>query len=180
MKDRIFEEALAYPGWIRVIGGFGAILAAVVLGVALARRDTMTIGDFAGLVVTCAIGLLAAAATVVGRQRIVVTRTSLHLRLTPGWRKTVALADIVESEPFRPTFGLEYAGYGVRLAGRRTTAIVANPGPCVKIIVGGRRPRTYIIRTDHPDELLASLRSATEPAGVPSDHSHGPRGGAQQ
>ncbi|UNX54125.1 hypothetical protein MF406_14420 [Georgenia sp. TF02-10] len=128
----------------------------------VATRAAMSRVELVVFAVVCALGLAAAIATLLGKQRVVVTAAALVLRLT-GWRKTVPLSDITLVESYGRTTELEFGGYGVRLAGKGVTALVANPGPCVRVAVGGRRPRTYIIRTDRPEALVSSLDDAARP-----------------
>lgn len=156
----LFRETLIGPRWLAVAGamtlGFLTIVTAISAPVVIGRADevgawTITL-LVAGFVLILAAGLLGLAR----RITVTVTETHVEARLTPFRVVRIPLTEVDRVEVIEITVA-QAGGVGWRLAGAEQF-LLWSAGAAVRVTTVGGRSR--VLRTEHPEELRAAIRSA--------------------
>lgn len=119
--------------------------------------------DVPRLVAAVAVGVLLVLGFCV-EMRVRVRDDAVTLALTPFYRKTLTAPALTAARLSRIDAFRQAGGLGLRWLGPGRIALVVRGHACVELTT--TRGTTYLIGTEHPEELLGALRES----GVPVTH----------
>jgi hypothetical protein len=157
----MFVEEQSGPTWFRALGVLAAVIlvvASALLVASIARLwgQTDALLLLGALVVLVGIVGLTASTGLSNRIAVSVDDSRIVGRLAPFRVFTIPADEIVESRPDEVTI-VRAGGLGYRLmpTGRY---LLFDDGPAVAVHTRGGR--TYVVRTDRRDELVAAIEAA--------------------
>jgi hypothetical protein len=163
----MFVEEQSGPAWLRALGALAALIliaaaALLVAGIAQLWGQADALLLLGCLVLLVALVGFTAATGLLNRITVRVAAGRIVGRLSPFRVFAIPAGEVVGMRPAEATVS-RAGGIGFRLT-RTGRYLLFDDGPAVALQT--RAGRTYVIRSDRPDELVAAIETARATAAV--------------